>query len=74
MTEEPHGKTSLAEYLEMRSMCEGESGMRRTAIAWACITILGTAFAGWGWRMPPTQERVIITAAVALDWFGATRG
>jgi hypothetical protein len=55
-------------------MCEGESGMGRTAIAWACITILGTAFAGWGWRMPPTQERVIITAAVALDWFGATRG
>jgi hypothetical protein len=48
MTEEPHGKTSLAEYLEMRSMCEGESRMRRTAIAWACITILGTAFAGRG--------------------------
>jgi len=24
--------------------------------------------------MPPTQERVIITAAVALDWFGATHG
>jgi hypothetical protein len=72
MTEEPHGKTSIG---TVGTRCaRGESGMRRTAIAWACITILGTAFAGWGWRMPPTQERVIITAAVALDWFGATRG
>jgi hypothetical protein len=72
MTEEPYGKTSIG---TVETRCaRGKAGWEGLPLLWACITILGTAFAGWGWRMPPTQERVIITAAVALDWFGATRG
>jgi hypothetical protein len=55
MTEEPHGKTSLAEYLEMRSMCEGESRMRRTAIAWACT--LPRAVAGTQCRLHDVRHQ-----------------
>jgi hypothetical protein len=43
MTEEPHGKTSIGTVGTRRA---GESGMRRTAIAWACITILGHSALG----------------------------
>jgi hypothetical protein len=72
MTEEPYGKTSIG---TVETRCaRGKAGWEGLPLLGLASQFLGPHLPGGGWRMPPTQERVIITAAVALDWFGATRG